>query len=101
MTYLRSHGRLTAWPAFLAEDGGRLGSQSFTLAHGGVSRVSPLPHSLQDDSLIHRMGAWRLRESEEEKVTALPAQGPGVGRPTVRGLTGEDEATPNLICPLS
>lgn len=101
MTYLRSHGRLTAWPAFLAEEGGRLGSQSFTLAHGGVSRVSPPPQSLQADSLIHRMGAWGLRESEEEKVPALPAQGLGAGRPTGRGLTGADEATPTVICPLS
>lgn len=81
--------------------GGRLESQSFMLAHGGMSRVRPPPQSLQDDSLIHRMGAWCLRESEEEKVPALPVQGPGVGRPTVRGLTGEDEVTPTTIRPLT
>lgn len=101
VTYLRSHGRLTAWPVFLAEEWGRLGTQSFTLAHGGVSRVSSPPQSLQDNSLIHRMGAWCLRESEEEKVPALPVQGRGVGRPTVPGLTGEDEVTPTPIRPLT
>lgn len=98
---MRSHGRLTARPAFLAEEWGRLGTQSFTLAHSGVSRVGSPPQSLQDNSLIHRMGAWCLRESEEEKVPALPVQDPGVGRPTVPGLTGEDEVTPTPIRPLT
>lgn len=80
------------------------GKAGVTVIHPGPQwgvQGQPPPQSLQDGSLIHRMGAWCLRESEEEKVPALPPQGPGVGRPTVRGLTGEDEVTPTLICPLT
>lgn len=86
------------------DSGGGRGKAGVTVIRPGPwwgAQVRAPSQSLQDDSLIHRMGAWCLRESEEERVPALPAQGPGVGRPTVRGLTGEDEVTPTLNCPLT
>lgn len=73
------------------------GKAGVTVIHPGPQwgvQGQPPPQSLQDGSLIHRMGAWCLRESEEEKVPALPAQGPGVGDPQSEDSLGRMKSPP-------